>query len=81
MGFANKFDGVFSSAYVGCMKHDTTFFLHVLHELDDMEAKDILFWDDSPGNVAIAKEVGFHAELYRDFADFEQKINLYLKRS
>ena len=81
MKLAEKFDGMFSSAYIGCMKHETAFFEHVLHKLDGIEAEAIMFWDDSPGNIAVAKKVGLRAELYRDFADFEEKMKYYLGAS
>lgn len=78
MGCAERFDGMFSSAHIGYMKHDAEFFAHVLHELADVPANHILFWDDSPGNVATAKTLGIQAELYGDFADFKQKMAHYL---
>ncbi len=77
MGFANAFDGMFSSAYIGFMKHDTAFFEAVLRELDGVKAGEMLFWDDSPGNVATAQEVGLHAEVYRGFEDFQRQLRQY----
>ncbi len=78
MGFAEAFDGMFSSAYIGCMKHDLAFFSHVLSSLGDVPAQNILFWDDSLINVATAREVGLHAEVYQNFTDFNQKMFYYL---
>jgi putative hydrolase of the HAD superfamily len=78
MGFADQFDGIFSSAHVGCLKHDAAFFMYVLQQLHDVEAHNILFWDDNPGNVATARAVGIQAELYCDLDDFEQKISRYI---
>ena len=77
MGFANAFDGMFSSAYIGYMKHDKAFFAAVLCELDGVKAEEILFWDDSPGNVATAKEAGLQAELYCNFEDFQHTLSQY----
>lgn len=74
MGFADTFDGIFSSAYIGYMKHDRAFFEAVLHELDGVKAEEILFWDDSPGNIATAREAGLQAELYSSFGDFQEKV-------
>jgi putative hydrolase of the HAD superfamily len=79
MGFAGLFDGIFSSAHLGCLKNDQAFFEHVLLSLPNVKADDMLFWDDSFGNVATAKAVGLQAERYHDFADFEKKIQRYLK--
>lgn len=81
MGLGEKFDGMFSSAAIGCMKHETAFFEHVLHKLDGIEPEAVMFWDDSTGNIAVAKEVGLRAELYRDFAGFEEKMKRYLGAS
>lgn len=78
MGFADAFDDMFSSAYIGYMKHNRAFFEAVLRELDGVKAEEILFWDDSAGNVATAQEAGLHAELYSKFEDFQGKICKYL---
>lgn len=78
MGFAEKFDGIFSSAQLGYMKHNIVYFEHILRKLDNIQAHEILFWDDSLGNVEVAKQAGLHAELYTDFIGFEKKMNMYL---
>lgn len=78
MGFAGKFDAMFSSAYIGYMKHDSLFFEHVVRVLNGIKAEEILFWDDSPGNIAVAKKAGLHGEIYKSFADFEEKMHSYL---
>src|SRR5260370_10843706 len=77
MGFERRFDGIFSSVYVGYMKHDTAFFEHVLRELKNVKARESLFWDDQPGNVATATVMDLLAVLYSDFADFEKTISCY----
>jgi FMN phosphatase YigB (HAD superfamily) len=69
---------MFSSAYIGYMKHNRAFFEAVLRELDGVKAEEILFWDDSAGNVATAQEAGLHAEQYTRFEDFRRKIHMYL---
>ena len=81
IGFGRQFDGIFSSAYVGYVKHDTAFFEHVLRELKNVKVQEMLFWDDQPGNVATARAMGLHAELYSDFADFEKRMSSYLNES
>ena len=63
------------------MKHDPAFFEHVLRELKDVKAQEMLFWDDQPGNVATARAMSLHAELYSDFADFEKRMSSYLNES
>jgi len=67
MGFAARFDGAFSSAYVGYMKPEAEFFHHILHKLMPVDAGEILFWDDTLENIIAAREVGLHAEHYSDF--------------
>ena len=78
MGFAEKFDGTFSSAYVGYMKRDRAFFERVLRVLKDVKAQEILFWNDAVENVAMARRVGLHAEIYTTFEEFEKKVEGYL---
>jgi putative hydrolase of the HAD superfamily len=74
MGFADAFDGMFSSAHIGYIKHDTRFFQAVLRVLQDISADEILFWDDTPGKVETARSAGLQAEVYHDFADFTEKM-------
>jgi putative hydrolase of the HAD superfamily len=74
MGFADAFDGIFSSAHVGYIKHDTRFFQSVLQTLQDIHAHEILFWDDTPSKVETARSAGLQAEVYHDFADFTEKM-------
>lgn len=77
MGLAHLFDGMFSSVDLGALKSDPVFFTTILHELDGYEADEVLFWDDTPGNVATAQSVGIRAELYSNFADFVRKMQIY----
>ena len=78
MGFAQKFDGSFSSAHVGQVKNQPAFFEHVLRQLDGTKAHEILFWDDSAPNIATARQSGLQAEIYTSFADFNVKMSRYL---
>ena len=77
MGLADLFDGMFSSAGLGCMKSDPAFFATILRELDGYQAGEMLFWDDTPGNVVTAQCVGIQAELYSDFAGFMHQMQKY----
>lgn len=70
MGFAELFDGMFSSAHIGYMKSEPRFFTSVLDALTGCQAEDVLFWDDTPANVVTAQRVGIQAEVYRDFTHF-----------
>jgi putative hydrolase of the HAD superfamily len=78
MGLASQFDGCYSSAHIGYMKDNPAFFQQVLQTLPGTPASDVLFWDDSPGNVATARIVGLLAEVYTTFVDFEQRLRQYL---
>ncbi|GER87873.1 haloacid dehalogenase [Dictyobacter vulcani] len=77
MGFAQAFDGMFSSAQLGVLKNDQTFFTQILQTLDNIAAEEILFWDDTARNVTVARQTGMHAELYTDFPHFQQTILHY----
>ncbi len=78
MGFAQQFDGMFSSVDVGCLKHDPAFFVRVLHQLGSPPGQDVFFWDDSPSNVTTARSVGLRAERYWDVAGFERAVEAHL---
>jgi putative hydrolase of the HAD superfamily len=77
MGFANAFDGMFSSAHIGYTKRDQRFFAHILQKLHPVKATEILFWDDTPAKVATAHAAGLQAEVYHDFAAFMEKMKQY----
>jgi putative hydrolase of the HAD superfamily len=77
MGFSDRFEGVFSSCIVGCLKTDPGFFEQVLRSLKGTEADEILFWDDLPENVEVARQVGLQAEVYTNFADFSETMQRY----
>lgn len=73
MGFAPRFDGMFSSAEIGSMKSEPRFFTSILDALDGCQTSDVLFWDDTPANVVTAQRVGIQAEVYRSFPHFLAK--------
>lgn len=77
MGFAEAFDGSFSSAHVGYTKRDTRFFSSILEQLPNIKADEMLFWDDSPAKVETARSVGMHGAVYRDFTEFGEKMSYY----
>jgi putative hydrolase of the HAD superfamily len=77
MGFGQIFDGIFASVDIGAMKHDQAFYIAVTAALR-LPADTILFWDDSAGNVAVARAYGWHAEQYVDFATFQAAMQRYL---
>ena len=80
MELGKRFDGIFSSAHIGYMKSDPAFFENVLQQLSGIQAHEVLFWDDSPDNIAMAQQVGLQAEVYTTFADFVEKMEGYMKK-
>ena len=76
-GLAGQFDGCFASCQLGYTKDHPAFFQAVLRALPDTQASEVLFWDDSPGNVATARAVGLHAEVYSTFDHFQQQMRAY----
>lgn len=76
MGFGNHFDGIFGSATVGAVKPQRLFYQRITQALN-LAPQQILFWDDSPRNVAAAIEFGWHAEHYTTFPTFEIQLSIY----
>ena len=77
MGFRDAFDQLFFSCEMGCQKPEDEYYQIVETQLA-METNEILFWDDSKKNVLAAKARGWHAAAYKDYADFETQLALYL---
>lgn len=77
MGFKRVFNGLFSSADLGCKKPEPQFFDRLLKRIDpkrEIPRREILFWDDSEANVAAAKELGIQAYRYVDPLSFQEKM-------
>ena len=66
MGFAEIFDQLFFSCELGCKKPDPIYY-DLIAEKFGLDGSSILFWDDSPSNVASTRQQGWHAEQYTDF--------------
>lgn len=75
MGFGRLFDKIFSSADIGIKKPNIDFYQkvyeHIASEMD-IQANEIMFWDDDPENVAAAEKFGFEAYYYQNFDEFEK---------
>ena len=76
--FAHTFDGMFSSAHIGCLKDDVAFFENVLDTLAQRQPHELLFWDDLIVHVEAARKTGLVAEQYTNFLDFSNKMQEYL---
>jgi putative hydrolase of the HAD superfamily len=68
------FDGHFFSCELGYEKSSQEFFEKVIQELGFAKPDEIMFWDDDPKKVEVAKSVGIDARLYQNFEDFEREI-------
>lgn len=77
MGFADAFDAIFSSAELGAMKHDPVYYERVAKRLA-LRPHEILFWDDTRGNVEMARDCGWQAEYFVNFDSFQQTLQGYL---
>jgi|ERR1051326_102394 putative hydrolase of the HAD superfamily len=71
MEFEKVFNKMFFSCQLGYAKPQREFWECVYNHMGDIPKNQILFWDDDAENVESAKEFGFHAELYKNFPEFE----------
>jgi 2-haloacid dehalogenase len=62
-----RMDGVVVSGRVGLAKPDAAIFHHLVRTFD-VDVRRAVFVDDSPANVAAARELGFHAVHFTDTA-------------
>jgi putative hydrolase of the HAD superfamily len=76
MGFLEAFDHLFISCEVGAQKPDHAFYTHIEAALG-LQGAVILFFDDSPANVAAARQCGWQAEVYTTFEEFERSLEKY----
>ena len=81
VGLSKHFDGGFFSGYVGHTKSDSEFFKHILEKLN-VNSSEVLYFDDDPQNMEVAKSVGLNAFFYENFEKFMselQKLGINLK--
>ncbi len=71
--FSHHFDYVFNSFHLGRGKRDPGVFDEVVAALG-LVPGEVLFIDDSPGNVARAKSRGLRAILYQDREQIEREL-------
>ncbi|MBI4004533.1 HAD-IA family hydrolase [Candidatus Roizmanbacteria bacterium] len=77
MNFDTLFDGIFSSAHIGFRKPREDFFLYVLRRLKGIKRDEIVLWDNTPEHIESARQLGIHAELYKGFDTFREKMKNY----
>jgi putative hydrolase of the HAD superfamily len=78
IGFAQIFDKIYVSLNLGCVKTSPEFYKKIKEDLQDFKKEEILFWDNDPKHIKVAKDFGILAELYTFFDDFKQKMKNYL---
>lgn len=74
MNLKTHCDGAFFSCDLGHKKSERVFYEEALKHLGGTAPKEALFFDDDEKNVKAAQEFGVQAYLYKNFGDFEQKI-------
>ncbi len=78
MGFDELFDGVFSSAELGCKKPSLEFYQKVFERIRkelDLTKDEVLYVDDEMKNVAAGNEFGFRAIHYRSFDNLQNAFS------
>lgn len=73
VGLREHFDEVFFSCYVGHTKSELEFFLAIIDRLN-VSLDEILYFDDDPKNVEVAKGVGIHGVHYTAVAQLERLV-------
>jgi putative hydrolase of the HAD superfamily len=73
MGFDTHFDGIYSSAQLGIKKPEISFFQTITNDLGVVGGQ-VMFWDDSQAHIDAAREHGWQAELYTDYARFSEQF-------
>lgn len=71
-----SFDGIFASSSIGFRKPQIEFWQAVENGLGNLDKNQVIVWDNEIKNVESAKEFGFQAELYSDFATYKNKMAL-----
>lgn len=76
--FGGLFDGYYISADLGVTKTDPTFFTMIIEDLQgsypEMQAQDIVFFDDSRSKIDTARSVGIDARLYTGVEHVRQTL-------
>jgi putative hydrolase of the HAD superfamily len=74
--FMQCFDQVYNSYYLGKGKRDPTLFNDIVSDLS-VAPEQTVFVDDSPVNVANARQQGLWAILYQNRQQFMHELNQY----
>lgn len=80
MGLKDMVEDFFSTADIGCTKHERKFFEVVYQEIikknPEIKPEEILFVDNEEKNIAVAKEFGFQTYFYKNYQSFNADLSL-----
>lgn len=77
LGLDKIFNGIFSSAYLGCKKPEAIFYEKVFMSIGDkfsLKTEEAVFVDDDVKNIEGAANFGFQTFLYQNFESFDSAI-------
>jgi putative hydrolase of the HAD superfamily len=77
LGLNQLFDGAFSTCEIGYDKSEREYWTYVLQKLG-LQPEEILYFDDTDKNVAMAKSLGINAHLCKDPVVFENEMAMLL---
>ncbi len=77
MGLIHHLDKFYCSCDLGVKKPQTEYFSHIIADLQ-FSPDQLMFWDDTPKNVAAAQQLGIHAVHYQTYSDFSVQISQQL---
>lgn len=78
LNFKDRFDGLFFSCDLGFKKSEQAFFEKVVERLG-LDPGEIMYWDDDPENVDVAKAFGIDARLFTNLQEFKDMIHTEFK--
>ena len=73
LNFKDRLDDCFFSYELGYQKSEPQFFEKVMQKLG-LEATELMYWDDDPKNVDVAKALGIDARFYSNFEEFKSIV-------
>ncbi|MFA7170657.1 MAG: HAD family hydrolase [Candidatus Paceibacterota bacterium] len=78
-GLGEIFDGNFVSSEIGFRKYQDGFWENVIKRLreenEDVETKEIAFFDDKQRNIDVAQKFGIRAFLFKNTSEFKRDID------
>lgn len=73
VGLKRYFDETFFSCFLGHTKSEPEFFKAIIKKLN-LKPKEIVYFDDDPKNVAVAKKFGINARLYKSVSQLKKLL-------